>query len=141
VSARVEWAGLAELRIALGELPNNLTTEGAEEVRTTVETTARRLVLSYPKGETGNLRAGVRTTFEPRPSGAFGMVRNIAPHAHLYEFGTQSRRTRKGWSRGVAPSHKPMGLVPIAQQQRRTLNRRVIDLVRHTGLFELSGSF
>lgn len=136
----VQMTGLVELRAALRQLPAELADEANTYIDDTVEITAARLFQSYPKGDTGNLRAGIRKESHPSPFGGFGMVRSTSPHSHLWEFGTQSRKTSKGWSRGAAPSHKPQGLVPIAKQERRRLNQQLVELVRRAG-FQVSGTF
>jgi hypothetical protein len=136
---RLEWTGLDELRSALMKLPEEFGHEGAEMIDDTTEVTAASLIQSYPLGDTGNLRKGVKHTVTRDRFGAVGQVKSTSPHSHLWEWGTQSRQTRKGWKRGKAPSHKPDGLVPIAQRERRKLNIKLLELVRRAG-FEISGT-
>jgi hypothetical protein len=95
-------------------------------------------VQTYPKGETANLRRGVKTTIEHGAFGVAGTVKSTSPHAHLWEFGTAVRHTARGWNRGKEQSHD--GLVAIAVRERRRMYERLVALVRSAG-FEVSGGF
>src|SRR5262245_18834365 len=129
----VQMTGLVELRAALRQLPAELADEANTYIDDTVEITAARLFQSYPKGDTGNLRAGIRKESHPSPFGGFGMVRSTSPPSPLWEFGTQSRKTSKGWSGGAAPSHKPEGVVRIGKAERGRLDPQVVELCRGEG--------
>jgi len=135
---RMELHGLAELRAALRSLPEDLAHDGAEFVDDATEHTAASLRQSYPVGDTGKLRAGVKSSVTHSQFGVVGEVKSTSPHAHLWEFGTEIRSTRHGWNRGRSPSHHRDGLIPIAVRNRKTLNGKLIALVRSQG-FEVSG--
>jgi hypothetical protein len=130
--------GLDALRLALRNLPATLTEEASDVVDDATEITASSLRQSYPLGDTGNLRAGVTATVERNRFGVVGVVKSTSPHAHLWEFGTQNRRTHQGWNRGLVGEHRD-GLVPIAQRNRRRMNGTLVELVRSAG-FEVTGS-
>ncbi len=135
---RLELEGLSELRAALRALPVELADKGADLVDGATERTAASLVQAYPPGPSGKLRRGVSHTVTRSAGGAIGTVVSRSPEAHLWEFGTQNRRTRQGWNRGRGPAHHNEGLVGIAQRERRTLTGELVDLVRAGG-FEVSG--
>jgi len=135
---RLVLEGLEELRAALRTLPADLAHDGAEFVDDATERAAASLIQSYPLGETGNLRAGVKHSVVRSQFGVVGMVKSTSPHSHLWEFGTQNRHTRQGWNRGISPSHHREGLIPIAQRERKRLNGALIELVRLAG-FQVSG--
>lgn len=130
--------GLSELRAALRQLPAGLAKDGADRVEAATERARAALVRTYPHGDTGKLRAGVRSKIERSGVAVVGTVISSSPHAHLWEFGTQNRHTRQGWNRGRSPSHHREGLVPIAQRERRAMNGELVDIVRQAG-FEVSG--
>lgn len=134
---RIKWEGLNELRTALRQLPVELSGDASEFVEHAAEITASSLRQSYPLGDTGNLRAGVKVSTERSQFGVKGVVKSTSPHSHLWEFGTQSRRTRQGWSRGRSPEHRRDGLIPIAQRNRRQMYRQLVELVKRAG-FQVS---
>jgi hypothetical protein len=136
---RLTFEGMDGLREALKQLPADLAAEAAEHIDDTVEVTAASLVQSYPLGDTGNLRKGVKHTVAQSRDGAAGEVKSTSPHAHLWEFGTQNRKTTKGWNRGKLKDQYNRGLVGIALRERKKLNAKLIELVRKAG-FEVSGS-
>lgn len=131
--------GMDDLKTALRKLPVEMRDEAAEVIDHTAEITASSLRQSYPRGDTGNLRAGVKVSHERSTFGASATVKSTSPHAHLFEFGTQNRTTRQGWRRGKSPEHKADGLVPIAQRNRKRMNQQLIDIVRKAG-FDVTGT-
>lgn len=135
---RLQLDGLAELRAALRHLPADLADDAGDIVEDTTDRTQTALVQTYPRGDTGNLRRGVKTTIEHGAFGVEGTVKSTSPHAHLWEFGTAVRHTARGWNRGKEQSHD--GLVAIAVRERRRMNQRLVELVRSAG-FEVSGAF
>lgn len=130
---RFDFRGLDALKQGLRQLPSELTGEGGDIVEQHTEQAARHLRAAYPEGDTGRLRAGVKTTIDRSRFGVVGIVRSRAKHAHLWEWGTQVRTTRQGWFRGVMPAAGQEGLVPIAVRTRRAMNKRLFDLVRQAG--------
>lgn len=132
--ARLELNGLEDLKAALRQLPAELTDDATAIVQATAEDAASALRQAYPVGETSNLRNGVRVVSR---SGVFTTtyrVKSMAPHAHLWEYGTENRVTRKGWRRGKGPSHEKEGLTSIAPRYRKRMNQQLMDLVRKNGL-------
>jgi Bacteriophage HK97-gp10, putative tail-component len=125
--------GLDEFRAGLRSLPTDLAHDGAGFVEDATEHTASSLIQSYPLGDTGNLRRGVTASVTRSAFGVLGQVKSTSAHAHLWEFGTEIRATRQGWNRGRSPSHHRDGLIPIAVRNRKTMNGRLIDLVRKAG--------
>ena len=74
---------------------SNYSTEIREKIRAEVQTGCAnirdRAIRGAPKGETGNLAAGIKMEMSPR--GASGVIKSTAPHSHLVEFGTGVRIT------------------------------------------------
>jgi hypothetical protein len=134
---RIEWTGLDELYAALRKLPADLAAEAVDLVDNTVEVTAASLIQSYPRGDTGNLRGGVKHSVTPSQFGVSGEVKSTSPHAHFWEFGTQNRKTSKGWNRGKLKDQYNRGLVGIAIRERAKLNKQLVELVRKAG-FEVT---
>lgn len=139
MSVRLVFEGLDAFKAALRQLPEDLTAEGADLVERHTEITETRLVQSYPLGDSGNLRRGVSSTVDRSRGGVIGRVVSKSPHAHLWEFGTQVRKTAQGWNRGSGPAHFNQGLVGIASQERRRLNTELIDVLERAG-FTVSGA-
>jgi hypothetical protein len=130
---RIELVGWTELLTQLRNLPADLTHEAAGHVDDTVEQTASSLIQSYPRSDTGNLRKGVKWGTTQSGFGVSGQVKSTAKTSHLWEFGTESRKTRKGWERGRMPAHYNQGLVGIASRNRKKLKGQLIDVVRKAG--------
>jgi hypothetical protein len=128
--------GLTELRTALRNLPADLTQEAGAIVLAHAEEAKGLMQRAYPEGPTGNLRRGVvvdrgaaRTVY-----GAKAIVRSRAAHAHLFEYGTKARETKKGWKRGRMPvGPESQRFVPIAIKVRARMVRALIELVRRAG--------
>jgi hypothetical protein len=133
MSATVTWIGLEELKAALLRLPAELTELAGGIVRAASDAAAEEIREAYPEGETGNLRRGVRVS--NRPAGAFGVarvVRSTAPHAVLFETGTQTRQTALGYNRGFMPGANIF--VPVVTRHRRDMQEDLVALVEDAGI-------
>src|SRR5262245_34330795 len=139
MAARLTLTGLPQLQQQLERLPSDLADDADAVVHDITERTAQELVAVYPTGDTGNLRAGVRTRYRRSKGKTVGYVVSTSPHAHLWEYGTQVRKTREGWNRGRMPSHTADGLVSIAMRNRRQLRNEISQQMRQQGL-TVSGS-
>ena len=134
----IKWDGLDEFKRQLRNLPEHLADEAADPVEAAGEQTKSSLIQSYPLGPTGNLRSRVTVTTERSAFGVTSTVKSASPHAHLWDFGTKSRRTRKGWNRGVSPEHKQDGIGPIATRNRARMYDQLRGILRTAG-FEVDG--
>ena len=90
---------------------------------------ASRLKQTYPRGPTGNLRAGVTSGKNSPGRGIGAWVRSNAPHVHFIETG------RPGPGRGnqhlsKAPKGKSVIFVPAAIPARQRFYGRVAALLR-----------
>jgi HK97 gp10 family phage protein len=130
MSARVLLEGLDELRDELQRLPADLNREARDQVIATAQATAAELRAAYPE-KTGNLRRGVKVTIEETPTSTIAKVISSAPHAHLWEFGTENRKTQKLWKRGRMPAKFDQGLVGIAIRRRLRMERLLVAIVEH----------
>jgi hypothetical protein len=111
MSVRFEFKGLDELKAALQALPAELTGEASH----IIEAAGNRAVLDLKRGYpvvTGKLRDRVDVTFTSSGVSSKALVQSKAPHAHLFEYGTEARHTGLGLNRGrmfgrykVAPTH------------------------------------
>lgn len=131
---RLRLDGLDDLRAALRKLPADLTQEASGIVTSTAEDAAAEIVSNYPV-VTGALKRGVRVAKVTSGFIAGASVKNTAPHAYIFEHGSQTRKTRSG-----TPNPMPPGrvFIPIVVRKRRAMNGRLIALVRREG-FEVSG--
>lgn len=135
----VKWDGLDELRRQLKALPADLAHEAREHVIEAAESAATALRQVYPPGPTGRLRRGVKVTVKQTEAAVVATLKSTAPEAHLWEWGTQNRRTQQGWNRGAAPAHYNQGVVGIGLRHRRRLNGQLVELVKRNG-FEVTGA-
>jgi hypothetical protein len=152
--------GLEDYRKALRNLPLELRDEAAAVVQLISAAAKAEIIAAYPKGKTGNLKAGVfvSTYVSPKtPSvgvtpgkgvlfGASAIVKNRAKHAWLYEYGSEARGLLRpargrianfGMSRGRMPA-KPT-FVPIVIRRRRDMERMLAEIVRRAGPFQVTG--
>ena len=134
-SVKLRFDGMTELRTALRNLPEDLTGEAGHIVEGVANGAATEIRRGYPN-HTGHLIAGVVVThFEHGKVAAGALVKSAARHAHLFEFGTKSRRTAKGWNRGTmpkAPDQKRM--VPVVVKARHRMYSQLADMLRRFGL-------
>lgn len=137
MSARVVFEGLEELKRALAGMSDEMRQEAMGYVREATDGAAADLASAYDAAHqvTGRMRRGVRTEY-PSSTVAIGVVKNTAKDAHLYEFGTQVRRTATGANRGAAPPHPTA--IPIYRRRRQRMNQQLVDMVRRRG-FEVNG--
>lgn len=128
----VTTKGLDELIRTLTDAPKHVRDAGMEIVRDEVEGAASEVRAAYPDGP---MKRGVKVDF-PSSTLLIGAVKSSSPESHLYEFGTQVRRTGAGANRGAAPPHPVT--VPIAKKRRRRMFERLKQMVKDMG-FEVSG--
>lgn len=103
MSTKFVFEGLEELKKALQALPDELTDEAREIVRTAATDAAEDIKAAYPV-RTGNLRSHVFVTQFDRGRLSTGfVVKNTAKHANIFESGSQARHTAIGANRGAMP--------------------------------------
>jgi hypothetical protein len=132
MSNQLRLDGLTELRQALRQLPAELAAEAGVLVAATGERAAAAIVAGYHTGPTGNLKARVGVTVERSAYGVNAIVKSRAPHAWIYESGTDARQTGKGWNRGRSPRFHTF--VDTVQPARRAMEAGLIAIVQRTGL-------
>lgn len=140
MSWHLTYAGLEELKAQLRALPADLAADAGPIVETHAHSAMTATASEYPE-ESGNLKRGLSLKADVSPTrfGVVYVVRNRAPHAHLYEYGTQTvRYTSTGASRGVMPAQATF--VPNMMTWRRRMYRALADLLRTHGLL-VSGDF
>lgn len=131
----VRWTGLRELSKVLQAAGDDVRGPAMAIVRDETEQAARDIAAALPS-KTGTLRSRIRTRY-PSSRRLVGIVSSAAPHSHLYEFGTKTRRTRAGSNRGRMPANP---VTPrVAKIRRARMFRRLIDMVKAMGLFQVSG--
>lgn len=132
MSVVLKWDGLEELRAELRRLPEDLTGEASHIVEASANAAAADIKQGYPH-RTGNLRKGVTVThFDKGKFSAGAIVKNTAPHANLFEVGSQARHTAIGANRGsMPPGHV---FVPAVIKRRRQMYSRLKELLVRKGL-------
>ena len=130
-SVTLQLIGLPDLIAALRQLPPDLAAEGGAIVVAAADQAAEEIVAAYPE-RTGNLKHGVKRIGDSKGTGAFVRVVNTARHAHLFEFGTQSRQTAIGANRGAMPAGNVF--IPIVVRRRRAMVDALVALLQRAGL-------
>lgn len=131
-TTRFYLTGVTELREQLRNLPAKLAAEAGWIVREAGGSAGAAIIDAYPVGPTGNLRKGVTVKTHRGPAGTAVIVRSIAPHAWLFENGSQARHTDLGVNRGAMPPGHVV--IPIAIRVRRKMVADLIALVERQGL-------
>ena len=133
MSASLTFIGLDALRKALLALPAELAAQAAGIVEGAADGAAAEIKAAYPEGDTGNLRRGVRVRSERAADYVVRrVVRSTAPHATLFETGTQTRQTRLGYNRGFMPGANIF--VPVVTRRRRAMFEQLVTIVEEAGL-------
>jgi hypothetical protein len=130
--AAVLWTGFDELLTQLRNLPERLAGEAGTIVNDTTDRFMTTTAAAYPK-RSGNLSRGLRKL--QKSSGRFGViyqVQNVAPHAGIFENGTQVRHTAIGANRGAMPPGHIF--VPNAIRARAQMYQRLADMLEREGL-------
>jgi hypothetical protein len=132
VSSRVVWNGLAELREALRNLPEELTGEAGHIIEGAANAAAADVKAAYPV-RTGNLRDHVFVSHQDKGRFSAGaVVKNTAKHAWLFENGTQARHNDLGANRGsMPPGHV---FIPAMIKRRRIMYQQLRALLERHGL-------
>ena len=153
VSNTFVFEGLSKYREQLRKLPMDFRNEATRVVEGAARAAMAEAFQKYPvsQGRTrkgrfipgGQLRKGLKIKYEPSQFGARAVVINTAPHAWIFENGTEVRQTGKGANRGfTVPGGKPSGpgrvFVPTMIQHRRRMNRALIDILVRAGLIVTS---
>jgi hypothetical protein len=134
VSVRLEMQGLAELRAALRQLPQEMTDEAATIVDAHARLAESQIKQNYPQGPTGNLRRGVTRDHYKSGFTARAIVKSRAKHASIFENGTQTRRTANGANRGRMPAPpESQRMIPVVIRRRKAMVEALKDLVRRAG--------
>ncbi len=130
---RLVFNGLAELRAQLRNLPAELTAEASRITEASANSAAAAIKQAYPKGETGNLIAGVTVThFDKGRFSAGAILKNRAKHAAIFEYGTQARHTSLGRNRGAMPPGRVF--IPIVIEKRRQMFEAFKAMLTRHGL-------
>lgn len=133
MSAALKFQGIDELRAALRQLPAELAGEAGHILEAEGNAAGVAIRSGYSAHRvTGNLRDHVSVVHEHSAVAAKTVVKSTARHAHLFEFGTQTRQTRNGANRGAMPPGHVF--VPAMVRARRRMFEQLADLLRRAGL-------
>lgn len=84
-----------------------------------------------PMGKTGNLKAGIKMELHNDYSHASGIVKSIAPHSHLVEFGTRQRYVTPIHRKALKINgHFVKGYINNGAMPKRPFMRPAIDKIR-----------
>jgi hypothetical protein len=134
--AKFAWQGLTELKLDLQLLPEHLRVETGHLVIARANNAGVRIRTNYGLHRvTGTLQDRVRVDTELSRTRVRANIVSAAPHAHLFDFGTKARQTRRGWPRGTMPrapdAHR---FVTVMQQARQGLLDDLAALLDRHGL-------
>ena len=137
MSASLKIHGILELKRELENLPAALKGQATAIVLDTAHAAANDIRAQYPSGGTGNLRKGVKVVVkEIGPVGVAAQVRSGAPHAVLYEFGSEARHyiTKRGrWHATGRMPGRPV-FIPTLMRYRRLMYRKLAAIIEAQGL-------
>jgi hypothetical protein len=137
MSASLRWDGLTELRIALRNLPAELTAEAAHLVEATANQAVLEIKSAYPV-RTGNLRDGVEMSMQaPNQFAAVARVINTAHLAWIFEYGSAARHyyTKQTGAEHLTGAMPPGHVfVPIMERRRRGMYDQLAALLERNGL-------
>lgn len=132
MSVRLVIDGLDDLRRALQRLPDDLTDEASRIVTDAAELAKAAIVQGYPI-RSGSLRNHVTLShFSGGRYSAGALVKNTAPHAWIFENGTQARHTAIGADRGAMPPGHVF--IPAAVRHRRGMYAQLRAMLERHGL-------
>jgi len=95
--------------------------EGSDEA---TQVTCQDLALMASQRAPGSIAGAIDWAFSKRTGiGKVGIIRGMAPHAHLIEFGTKARYWKTGKYTGVGPDRPYM--MPAIEYQRPLFLQRV----------------
>jgi hypothetical protein len=141
MSAGIEWSGLKELKKALTDLPDDLAEEAQGIAAEHAEAAYTAIKAGYasklkPPPDSGNLERGLARHVGRRAGIVRAVVINTAPHAGIYESGSQTRKHADS----NTPNPMPPGnvFVPVAIRERTKMYRRLVEMVRKHG-FTVTG--
>lgn len=132
---RFRFTGLEELKAELRNLPEALAQEAQAIVFGMADEAAAEIRAAYPS-HTGNLRRGVSVVRRVYAVSTAAIVVNKAPHAFLYENGTQARHyfTKGGVKKALGRMPPGHVFVPIMIRKRRQMYERLKGLLVRHGL-------
>lgn len=143
---RFVFEGMQKFREDLRNLPFELRNEGTRIVEGAAKAAMAEAKEKYPitagrkvRGRFipgGALRKGLKIKYETSDFGARAVVINTAPHAYIFENGTELRETAKGWKRGSARPGRVF--VPIMIKHRARMYRALEALLKRAGLVTTS---
>lgn len=133
---RLTFPGLDALKAQLRALPADLTGEASHIVEGSANAAAAEIKAGYHVA-TGNLRDHLVVTHQDIGRFAAGaVVKNTAPHAWLYDNGSQARHWASGKSTGTMWGHTPPThlFVGTIIRWRRRMYGELKDLLVRKGL-------
>lgn len=132
MSASVRWDGLEELMAELRSLPDDLAAEASGIVVGAANDAKDEIYDAYPE-RTRHLKEGLFVRVrEGQRYGVGAIVVNKAPHAWMFENGTNARHTDLGIDRGSAPPGHVF--IPIVMRRRRAMYEQLRGLLTRHGL-------
>lgn len=146
--ASLTFHGILELKEQLRNLPAELKGKATAIVLDSAHSAAADIKGQYPLGppgrfrkgkpiEPGNLRKGVKVVVkEIGPLGVAAQVRSAAPHAHLYEFGTEARHyvTWRGRRKAIGKQPGRPVFIPTMIRYRRLMYEKFEAMLVAAGL-------
>ena len=127
-----QWEGVKELIAQFETLAPDLTTASTPIVELAARVAKDTIYTGYPT-YTGNLKKGLTITEVNEPTRMSCTVINKAPHAWLFERGSQARHNAIGANRGSMPAN-PLFSSTMMRTRRALYTALVPQLVDQFGL-------
>jgi len=132
-----QWKGIAELVQQFKGLAFDLTAASEPDVIAVANAAKNIIYNGYPR-RTGNLRKGLSVVISRQGTRTRATIRNSAPHALLFERGTQARHTKLGADRGSMPPNH-IFTATVERAQRELLNGPLPKVIEQFGM-KVTGS-
>jgi len=98
--------GMVEVQKLIDDLSEKAANRVMRNVLRAASTVVLKEVRKITPVKTGRLKKGwIRKFSKSYSKNLYAVVKNVAKHAGLYEFGTLERETESGASRGISPPH------------------------------------
>jgi len=127
-----QWTGVEELIAQFATLAPDLTTTAAPIVELSARVAKDTIYTCYPT-RTGNLKKGLAVVVKTEATRTQATVVNKAPHAWLFERGSQARHNAIGANRGSMPPN-PLFSSTMMRTRRALYTALIPHLLEEFGL-------
>lgn len=136
-NTRFVWTGMEEFKRALRALPNDLAGEAMRVVEASANGAGVEIRSAYGEHRvTGNLQDHVEVEIQRTGLNVSAVVKATSRHAHLFEYGTETRHyvTRAGKTHVTGRMPGFFVFVPRMIRARRQMYEKIATILERAGL-------